>query len=317
MAEIIEFGGIRLDDDFREIDRLRVYVKPYSPIPKKITELTHITNDMVADAENMFKALPGIRGYIGDSVPVGHNSRFDVTFLSTLCLKMELPVLTDYIDTMACYRAYRKSQGDKLGKGEANLSSCCEHFNIDLVNAHSAIADADATAKLFCKMHEVCPDALTPIFNSEQNCFETCMSQLCRHNPTKKMREMLCDYNHDNDGTPPDVDTAIAAFESGETPISVSRRLGYDFRDTCAVFARWLTPTKMPRFVCFESRPVNRQMRQMIRHCDDFEGLMKLHERLYGVEPGHMNIAVYWYFNRKYSALYGKVSPYERKKYDE
>ena len=57
--ETIEIGAVMLDDDLKEISSFRTYVKPeYNEvIMSKITKLTGITYEMVADAPNFVKAL--------------------------------------------------------------------------------------------------------------------------------------------------------------------------------------------------------------------------------------------------------------------
>ena len=47
--EVIEFGAVRLDEDFRQEAEFQCYVEPeYGPIKKHITKLTGITQAMVA-----------------------------------------------------------------------------------------------------------------------------------------------------------------------------------------------------------------------------------------------------------------------------
>lgn len=78
--DIIEFAALRVKGN--EItDRYQTFVRPVNPIPDFITELTGITNDMVADAPSVGGALPGIMDFIGDDLVIAHNAHFDVNFL--------------------------------------------------------------------------------------------------------------------------------------------------------------------------------------------------------------------------------------------
>lgn len=58
-TETIEIGAVMLDDDLHEIDSFRTYVKPEynDSIVPKISRLTGITNDMVADAPTYKEAF--------------------------------------------------------------------------------------------------------------------------------------------------------------------------------------------------------------------------------------------------------------------
>ena len=48
LCEIIEFAGYKLDKDLNVIDKMHIFIKPYAPIPQKITALTGISNAHVS-----------------------------------------------------------------------------------------------------------------------------------------------------------------------------------------------------------------------------------------------------------------------------
>ena len=55
LDEVIEFGAVKLDENYKQIDEFQSYVKPeFSEITKHITKLTGITNETVAD-KNTFE----------------------------------------------------------------------------------------------------------------------------------------------------------------------------------------------------------------------------------------------------------------------
>jgi len=56
--EIIEIGAAMMDEQFQILDQCRIYVKPqYNTITSDITNLTGITNDMVASAKFFKEAM--------------------------------------------------------------------------------------------------------------------------------------------------------------------------------------------------------------------------------------------------------------------
>ena len=63
------------------VEEFDTFVKPGKPITPKITELTGITNEMVADAPGEKEALEAFLKFAGDRILVGHNVHaFDMRF---------------------------------------------------------------------------------------------------------------------------------------------------------------------------------------------------------------------------------------------
>src|SRR3954451_24833624 len=60
---------------------LATLVNPGRPIPPSITYLTGITEAMVLPAPTIDEVLPAFLEFAGDAVLVGHNVRFDMSFL--------------------------------------------------------------------------------------------------------------------------------------------------------------------------------------------------------------------------------------------
>ena len=98
---IIEVAGIKYKGK-NEVDRFQSLVKPdYNEIPDYITELTGITNEMVADAPSIKEVLPRFLKFIGEDIVVGHNAHFDVNFIYDYAGYLELEAVSnDFVDTL-------------------------------------------------------------------------------------------------------------------------------------------------------------------------------------------------------------------------
>ena len=76
---IIEIGIIKIEEVNGELIRLEhdFLVRPPYNIPKRIRELTGITNEMVQDAETVEKVIPKVKEVTQDTPIVAHNAPFD------------------------------------------------------------------------------------------------------------------------------------------------------------------------------------------------------------------------------------------------
>jgi DNA polymerase-3 subunit epsilon len=117
-------------------------VDPGLPIPPFITILTGITEAMIVEAPDIAAALPAFLEFIGDSVIVGHNVRFDLSFLNAAALEHGYPKLgNDTVDTAALSRRLIREEVRDL-----RLHSLAAHFRSPVTPNHRALEDARATA---------------------------------------------------------------------------------------------------------------------------------------------------------------------------
>lgn len=137
--EIIEVGAIKVIDG-KIVDTFSTLVKPSIPIDSFITELTGITNEMLADAPSIGSVMPSLLDFVGDNVILGHNVTFDLSFLRNNSNQEFEP---DFIDTLRlCRKLYKDMQ-------HHTLTDMVERFGFKREHAHRSIDDCDATLKLF------------------------------------------------------------------------------------------------------------------------------------------------------------------------
>ena len=140
--KITEVGIMKVKDG-EVIDEFSCFVNPEKHIPERVTEVTHITDEMVKDAETIDKVFPKILEFLGDSVIVAHNAGFDVGFLKQNAKNLGYKFDYTSVDTLSLaqdlFPEYKKY---KLGK-------IAENLGIKVEVAHRALDDVDTTVKVF------------------------------------------------------------------------------------------------------------------------------------------------------------------------
>jgi DNA polymerase-3 subunit epsilon len=119
-------------------------VDPGCAIPPEITVLTGITQSMVMRAPRIGAVLPSLLEFVGDSVIVGHNVRFDVSFLNAALAHDERPKLSNAIvDTCALARRLLRDDVPNC-----KLDTLANRLRLDHRPSHRALDDALATTDL-------------------------------------------------------------------------------------------------------------------------------------------------------------------------
>lgn len=140
--EIIEIGALKVIDG-KVVDRFMEFVKPKKLISEKITEITGITNEMVAQARPIEEVIKDFVSFCADHVLIGHNIQFDYKFCKRYASMHGYAFEKKGIDTLKIARAVHKEMESK------SLGALCEHYQIINHAAHRAYHDALATAKLY------------------------------------------------------------------------------------------------------------------------------------------------------------------------
>ena len=146
--KITEIGAVKIKNGL-VIDRYSTLVNPEIPIPYKITDLTGITNEMVADQRTIKDVMPEFKNFFGDCPLVAHNAMFDWGFIRTKAHELGIDLKNTIIDTLQLSRTLLPN----LKKYKLNI--VCQHLNIKLENHHRAVHDAEATAQMFLKFVEM------------------------------------------------------------------------------------------------------------------------------------------------------------------
>jgi DNA polymerase III epsilon subunit family exonuclease len=119
-------------------------VRPDERIPPFITALTGISDAMVADAPRVGEMLPSLLEFVGRSVLVGHNLRFDLSFLDHALVatgRERLPNRT--VDTLALARRLVRDMVN-----DCKLGTLAAALRLDHQPSHRALTDVLATGDL-------------------------------------------------------------------------------------------------------------------------------------------------------------------------
>jgi DNA polymerase III subunit epsilon len=140
---ITEVGAIKLRGG-ECLGTFQTLVNPGEAIPPEITYLTGITEAMVLPAPPIERVLPAFLEFIGGGVIVGHNVRFDISFLQMAARRLGYARLDQrFVDTCSLARRLVRDEVPNC-----KLGTLADHFRTAVRPTHRALDDAKATAEL-------------------------------------------------------------------------------------------------------------------------------------------------------------------------
>lgn len=128
------------------IEQYQTLINPERSIPSFITDMTGITNDMVAEAPLFCEVAKEIVLKTEGAVFVAHNARFDYGFLREEFSRLGYT----YTRKQLCTVRLSKKLLPQLRSH--SLDSLIRHYQLKVDNRHRALDDALATAEIFKKM---------------------------------------------------------------------------------------------------------------------------------------------------------------------
>ena len=145
---IIEVVAVKIKNG-NIIERYDELINPNRPLPKKIIELTNITDDMLKDKDNEEQAMKRFIEWFGDCPMVAHNAKFDVSFLEMAYKKYNFGTFKNpVIDTLELSRTLDNNYA------RHSLSALVKRYEVpwDENAHHRGDYDAEGTALVFHKM---------------------------------------------------------------------------------------------------------------------------------------------------------------------
>jgi DNA polymerase III epsilon subunit family exonuclease len=148
---IIELGIVRLERG-RIVEEYQQLINPERRISPGVTALTGITHAMVQDQPTFDQQLPAALRVLSGAIVLGHNVRFDLSFLRKEFRRSRREIVQALSDApvMDTVRIARR----RFGRGGNALQRLAPRMGITPPIAHRALADAQTTAALFQKLME-------------------------------------------------------------------------------------------------------------------------------------------------------------------
>lgn len=160
-SEIIEVCALHIIDG-NVVDKYSSLIDypDRKTLPKKITELTGITLDMMReDGGYVEDVLQNLKNFIGDKPICCHNAKFDIIFLKNKIDKyINKGLNNDFIDTLYISREFLSNE-----LSNHKLPTIAKYFNIDTTNLHRAEGDCIITYQVYEKLKEF----LKPLFENQ------------------------------------------------------------------------------------------------------------------------------------------------------
>jgi DNA polymerase-3 subunit epsilon len=148
VADKITEIAVFVFDGEKVIDEFVTLINPERKIPYYITQLTGISNSMVADSPKFYEIAKHLIEITGDKIFVAHNVNFDYNFI-----KQEFKQLGyDFQREKLC--TVNLSRKIIPGHRSYSLGKICKDLNIEIEGRHRAAGDALATVELFKRLQQ-------------------------------------------------------------------------------------------------------------------------------------------------------------------
>lgn len=142
---IFKHDGIKIIDEFVSL------INPERLIPPYITQMTGITNRMVANSPKFYEIARKIVEMTDQCTFVAHNASFDYGFIREEFARLGYQFEKQLLCTVKLSRKVIP------GYKSYSLGNICNSLGISVENRHRAAGDALATVKLFEYLNNVKP----------------------------------------------------------------------------------------------------------------------------------------------------------------
>lgn len=153
---ILEIGAVLFEKDeylaTGEIKTFQCFIKQKNPIPPEVTKINKITDEMVADGEDEFRALELFFDFVGAKDLYAYNAKFDKSFINAMARRSGYsrePVVDHVFDI------YKYIRDEYIIKPNYKLTNVAKYLNIDTSDSHRAVGDSVLALKSYIHVAQV------------------------------------------------------------------------------------------------------------------------------------------------------------------
>lgn len=140
---VLEIGAVLYEKEFYistgEVKTFQCFIKQTKPIPPKATAINKITDEMVRDGEEEYKALEMFFDFVGSNDLYAYNAKFDKKFMNAMARRSSYshePVVDRVFDILKFIRDEWEI------KPNYKLTTVAKHLKIDVGDPHRAVGDS-------------------------------------------------------------------------------------------------------------------------------------------------------------------------------
>lgn len=188
---ILEIGAVKVEGG--EVTGMyETFIDSEAEIPLRITELTGITEEMVAGSPNLKEAISGFLDFAGESVLLGHNLLFDYSFMKRNVINLGGTFERKGIDTLSISRICLPELPSK------SLDKMADHYGISQQQHHRALDDAMTAARLYERLKEDFGERRPDLFEASPLLFKVKKESPITNSQKVYLRDLLKYHRIDN-----------------------------------------------------------------------------------------------------------------------
>ena len=150
-AQITEIGAVRVING-TVVEKFDELANPGREIVPRISRLTHITNEMVADKPPVSDVIRQFYKFVGNSTLVGHNIKSsDLRYITKAADKAGVHFDVPFLDTYLLAKQFKT----KMGWEKINLSYLADFYGFEHKEAHRAWSDAEVNAQVYFELQKL------------------------------------------------------------------------------------------------------------------------------------------------------------------
>ncbi len=147
---ITEIGCVELIDFIPSGRTFHTYVNPQRDVPRRVTEITGLTTEFLADKPLFDEVAEAFLDFVEDAPLVAHNAEFDRAFINFELGRIRRAEIAE--ERFLCTLIMARS---KFPGVRNSLDSLCERFRISLDkrDKHGALIDAHLLAEVYLELN--------------------------------------------------------------------------------------------------------------------------------------------------------------------